>query len=85
MDIKLKPCPFCGSVCLDYSEKSVHRDHGTAIVLHATVYCRKCHAYGRRVLSEKAKSRDYAACRKLSDGLREKAIDAWNRRADDGR
>ena len=80
----LKPCPFCGSYDTHYSQKRVQCDYGTNARYHAAVYCRKCNAYGRRVLSEKADSRDYAAMRRVTDGLREKAIEAWNRRADNG-
>jgi len=77
----LKPCPFCGGLDLDYSQKRVQCDHGRNTRFHSAVYCRKCNAYGRRVLSEKAWSRDYEALKRITVGLREKAIEAWNRRA----
>lgn len=77
----LKPCPFCGSDKLGYSEKRVQCDHGRKVRHHGAIYCRKCNAYGRRVLSNKAGAYDYAAIGKAVEGLREKAIEAWNRRA----
>ena len=82
--MELKPCPFCGGEKLDYSEKRVYCDSSTNVYYHAAIYCRKCHAYGRRVLSEKAWCRDYTAQQALLNGLREKAIEAWNRRVDNG-
>lgn len=79
----LKPCPFCGSYNLDYSRKAIQCDSGTNVRFHAAIYCRKCNAYGRRVLTEKAYVRDYAAKSRIVFGLKEKAIEAWNRRAKD--
>ena len=81
---EVKPCPFCGGYDTDYSQKRVQCDYGANARYHAAIYCRRCNAYGRRVLSEKAHSRDYSAVCRVADGLREKAIEAWNRRADDG-
>ena len=82
--VELKPCPFCGSYDTAYSQKRAQCDYGSKARYHAAVYCRKCNAYGRRVLSEVACARDYAAMSRVTDGLREKAVEAWNRRADNG-
>ena len=86
MDINLKPCPFCGAGMgyIDYSEKVASRNHGTKVVYHGAMYCKRCNAYGRRVLSQHAKASDYAERENVTKGLRVKAMDAWNRRADDG-
>ena len=81
MMAELKPCPFCGGYDTDYSQKRVQCDYGSNARYQAAVYCRKCNAYGRRVLSEKAYVRDYAALQRVTEGLRERAIEAWNRRA----
>lgn len=48
MEIELKPCPFCGSTKLDYSSKTSQSSTGRTY--HVVVYCRKCRAYGPRVL-----------------------------------
>ena len=79
----LKPCPFCGGVKLDISEKSVARDYGTMVQYHVTVYCKTCHAYGARVLTEKVKSNVYPSPFVDFEKARERAIEAWNRRVND--
>jgi Lar family restriction alleviation protein len=72
---KLKPCPFCGGENIDFSMKTTNSGY------HATMYCRKCHCYGARVLVHPTE--------RTWDGIRRnasykgKAIEAWNRRADD--
>ena len=81
---ELKPCPFCGGYDTDYSQKRVQCDYGRKARYQGAIYCRKCNAYGRRVLSEKMIAGDYYGRSKVTDGLRKKAIEAWNRRAEDG-
>ena len=76
---KLRECPFCGGTSLKIESKhnGTHYWTGTH---SATVRCNKCHARGGT-----------ASC-KVERGLhgadeitKQKAIEAWNRRADDGK
>ena len=83
MQIELKPCPFCGGAKLDVSEKSVARDYGTMRCYHVAVYCKDCNTYGPRVLTEKVKNNVYPSPFVDFEKAREKAEEAWNRRADD--
>ena len=78
---ELKPCPFCGGQDLDYSEKRVQRDHGTQVQYQATIYCKRCHTYGPRILSRRVIWHNYVAVNASLIGLRELAEEAWNRRA----
>lgn len=84
MDIKLKPCPFCGSTSL----KLEHKHNGTHYwtdthrwteTHSATVRCNKCHARGgtASVKVEAVKR----GC--IDEETKRRAIDAWNRRDDD--
>ncbi len=80
---ELKPCPFCGGKNLGVSEKSVSRDYGTAIKYQVAIYCKDCYAYGTRVLTEKIKSNVYPRAWVNLPEAKEKAAEAWNRRAGD--
>ena len=79
MDIKLKPCPFCGSTSLKLESKhnGTHYYTGTH---SATVRCNKCHARGGTA-SVKV---EVVKRGRIDEETKRKAIDAWNRRADDG-
>lgn len=46
---QLKSCPFCGSKELDYSFKVSSR-RGKTSDYHCSIFCNKCHCYGKRVL-----------------------------------
>ena len=80
---ELKPCPFCGGAKMDVSQKVVARDHGTKVQYRVAVYCKSCNTYGPRVLTEKIKV--YSEQRVDFEKARESAIEAWNRRAGDGK
>ena len=79
---ELKPCPFCGSTDLEISSKCVQRDYGTEIQYQVCVYCKKCNAYGTRVLTEKVKKNVYPQPFIDFAKAKEKAIEVWNRRVD---
>ena len=81
--MNLKPCPFCGGTKLDFSSKTASRDFGTSKVYHGAIYCKTCNAYGTRVLSEKVKANVYPSPKVDFDSLEQRAIEAWNRRAED--
>lgn len=51
---------------------------------HVAVYCKNCNTYGPRVLTEKVKSNVYPSPFVDFEKAENKAIDAWNRRADNG-
>ena len=78
MDISLKPCPFCGSTSL----KLEHKHNGTHYwtgTHSATVRCNKCHARGGTA-SVKVEAVERGC---VDEETKRRAIDAWNRRADD--
>lgn len=51
MDLELKPCPFCGSTKLDISSKTVTGALVNGRKYRIAVYCKKCNAYGPRVVT----------------------------------
>ena len=81
---ELKPCPFCGGTDIRYSLKITGR---WEIGYHASMYCNKCHCYGARTLTEKVPYRDYKGRTAIErdETIKRKAIEAWNRRAEDGK
>lgn len=78
MDINLKPCPFCGGTSLKVESKHNGTHYWTG-TYSATVRCNKCHARGG---TASIKVEDTKRGR-VDEATRAKAIDAWNRRADD--
>lgn len=79
---ELKPCPFCGSKDIRYSLKITGYFD---IIFHASMYCNKCHCYGARTSTESVKYSDYKGrtATEKDASIKQKAIEAWNRRADD--
>ena len=90
---ELKPCPFCGSTKLKIESKSVLAGYnGLDQRVERTTYsvrCNVCHARGGAV-SGKTLSLYRFSIAKLPDWatedttIKEKAIETWNRRADNG-
>ena len=90
---ELKPCPFCGStkVKVDGTVKSTAFtiNHGLDVVRYS-VRCNKCHARGS-VCSGYTRNAIYTLSeygKKLlgsGEQIKSRAIEAWNRRADDGK
>ena len=88
---ELKPCPFCGGTKLKIDRKSRLAGWNgldMRVEMHTySVRCNTCHArggaVGGRVMNER-----FTRCAQLPDwattgkALEEKAIEAWNRRAD---
>lgn len=82
--LELKPCPFCGSTDIRYSLKVTgHFD----VRYHASMYCNKCHCYGARTVTEQVSDNDYKGRSSIErdETIKQKAIEAWNRRADNER
>lgn len=80
--LKLMPCPFCGHTEPEIDSK---RTNGYRLIDGArhevhTVYvrCGKCHAVGPETTTHTAMWSAYP----VSKEAREKAAEAWNRRAD---
>ena len=74
-EIKLKPCPFCGSNNIDYSIKtcgSYKKQY------HIAMYCKECNCYGKRTLIKPIET----ARREIekNESYKELAIVAWNTR-----
>ena len=74
---QLKPCPFCGSKELDYSFKVSSRRGGTSDY-HCSIFCKKCHCYGKRVLVH-IDSR-YRFAIENDERAKGLAMQAWNNR-----
>lgn len=81
-EIKLKPCPFCGSTKLKVDKKSklVHYRHIS--VYTVSVRCSCCHARGGTVSGEVWSGGGKPVSDKLTDYeiLKKKAAEAWNQR-----
>lgn len=84
----LKPCPFCGSTKLKIERKR-SRNVGRTEMHTYSVRCNVCHARGSTV-SGRIMSDPWALCSQTSEWfmtdemLEEKAVEAWNRRAENG-
>ena len=81
---ELKPCPFCGGTDIRYSLKITgHFD----VRYHATMYCNKCHCYGARTLTGMVHHYDYKGRTVIKNDatIKAAAIEAWNRRAENGK
>jgi Lar family restriction alleviation protein len=88
---ELKPCPFCGSTKLKIDRKSrLAGWNGLDMRVEMHTYsarCNTCHArggsVGGRVMNDPVNTRlpNWATTDKT---LEAKAIEAWNRRADNG-
>lgn len=82
--IELKPCPFCGK-----TKFKIERKSWLAGMYTYSVRCNVCHAQGSTV-SGRIMSGPWALCPQTPEWfmtdkiLEEKAIEAWNRRADNG-
>ena len=90
---ELKPCPFCGSTKLKVKRKSrLAGCNGLdmRVEMHTySVRCNTCHArggaVGGRVMNERFTRRVQLPGWATTDkDLEAKAIEAWNRRADNG-
>jgi Lar family restriction alleviation protein len=81
---ELLPCPFCGSTDIRYSLKVTGRFD---VRYHASMYCNKCHCYGTRTLTKTVRHDDYKGRRSIEydSETKQEAIEAWNRRAGDGK
>ena len=88
---KLKPCPFCGSEKLKIESKSVFAGcTGIEEIVERITYsvrCNICHARGStvvgKVLPSLAQIRKRPHWATTETELEERAIAAWNRRAND--
>lgn len=86
--MELKPCPFCGSDNhLNFQFRQARGSRRGK--LDASIYCRKCGCFGRRVKSENLgigsfDTRNEMPTKHCKEVMREAAIEAWNRRADNG-
>lgn len=79
----LKLCPFCGGTDIRYSLKLTgHFD----VRYHAAMYCNKCHCYGARTLTGTVHHDNYKGRTAIENDatIKAAAIEAWNRRAEDG-
>ena len=79
---ELKPCPFCGNTDIRFSVKTTTIKFKRAY--HFAMYCPKCNCYGARVLWKHDGKMGRCDIEKNED-FKQKAIKAWNRRADNER
>lgn len=81
---ELKPCPFCGSVShLNFQFRQARGSRRGEY--DASIYCRKCGAYGARVKSREIKmplldARNEVPNSNYKDAMRKEALIRWNRR-----
>lgn len=73
MSNELKPCPFCGSTDIRYSEKTATLNWECHYRL--SYYCNKCHCYGPRFLTP---PKEYYG--EITEEERAKAKELWNKR-----
>lgn len=83
---ELKPCPFCGSVKLKLDSKKINRprflEAGKWEDGHtSSIRCKRCHARGPTVTVWVPR---HTICGIL-ELIKDKAEEAWNRRAEDGK
>ena len=94
METEMKPCPFCGSTKLKIDSKQTKAGYTgiDALVLRETysIRCNVCHARGGAVGGKVIHSH-YDVYRNnmpewasTKEELKQKAIEAWNRRAENG-
>ena len=91
---ELKPCPFCGSTKLKIESKSRYAGcTGIDALVEQDTYsvrCNVCHARGGTGGGRVIKSHLYVYRDNMpewavtSEELKQKSIEAWNRRAGDG-
>lgn len=77
-DSQLKPCPFCGG-CAEFVRKQIYLDHGYR------VDCTQCGVKGSLFLVNHPKLKYDGldeSTRYTEEQAKQKAIEAWNRRAD---
>lgn len=92
-NIELKPCPFCGNAKFKVDRKSKFAGYNgldMRVEQHTySVRCNVCHARGGAVggkvlFGSSIFGKDISPSWATTDvELKEKAIEAWNRRADD--
>ena len=78
-EIKLLPCPFCGSHNIDYSVKTMGL---RAKKYHVAMYCKDCNCYGKRAIVD-VECDGYYAFRfevERNPKYKEIAINNWNTR-----
>lgn len=91
MSNELKPCPFCGSAKLKVESKSVLAGYtGLEERVEQITYsvrCNLCHArggaVGGKVITSLAQIRKRPEWATTETELEDRAIEAWNRRAND--
>ena len=87
---KPKPCPFCGNNNLDISSKTACGALMDSRIYRVAVYCKRCNAYGPRVvvnckdIPEQEIKQKYSQYLDMSslygDIAKNKAIEKWNDR-----
>ena len=86
-EVKLKPCPFCGGparpllgyiLMLDDEGNRPECEEDSRVWFGACVYCPEC---GCEIEKKKKSTRNNE--KGWHDKIRQDAVDAWNRRAND--
>lgn len=83
-ETKLKPCPYCGNTKLKIDSKSKNKYYSHTVYYTVSVRCSCCHARGGTVSGEVGSGVAAPVSDNLTtyDNLRIKAVEAWNRRAE---
>lgn len=84
-EIKLKPCPFCGSTKLKIDKKSKLVKYRHVAIFTVSVRCSCCHARGGTVSGEVGSGIADPISDKLTtyEELKTKAAESWNSRHED--
>jgi len=73
------PVTICPGTDIDFSLKVSNRYNGRDYdVWHATMYCKKCHAYGKRAVCHSYEK--YRPSEAEKEKFKQEAIKAWNTR-----
>ena len=83
-ETKLKLCPFCGGQRLKVSGKSEYNGYNQTVHYTLSVRCNTCHARGSVVSGDIPHRRgaSFSDMQIKRKALEQKAIEAWNRRAE---
>ena len=85
MGDELKPCPYCGSLNLEFQFRQALNKKTRYGRYDASIYCKNCYAYGPRIKSESlhlthVDLRHETPTDLFKNIMKESAIEAWNRR-----
>lgn len=73
---ELKPCPFCGSEDIRFSNKTTSAGRKR----HVAMFCNNCNCYGQRTILNMANDKKWLSSKEREHFGLSDAVDAWNNR-----